>query len=894
MAEERNWHYMNSAELERAFRTGASGLSEKEAVRRTRTRRNRIWLVRGDTVGKYAARSLLDPCAILLLLSVVVAAFYGEGAVAAATLILMLAAKTTEILAFTVADTMLKKSTEGVVPRARVVRDGNVREIPCEAVAEGDVIILDSGDIVPCDIRLTAAENVLVAESLPGGTHGIYLKDAEPINSHLSEVPIEMRSNMLYAGSTVVYGFCIGIAVATGKRTLRVSREGQIELSGGENVPVLEKLSEWSRIIRLILVAAAFAVTVIGVGFGHGLLQSFLPAVALASASMSEFLAAFGALAVAFSLRSSYMKEGNVPEKTNFRCASNIEAAAHAGVLVLRSADMIKNGISSLHSFYVDGKKITEEDEDKKSAELLVSYASYAAGIGYDGSGGEDATFIAGAYLKELRSKYAGSIPPYYISAHKSATESGAEGLDCSLLVRDNDYYFVAMGEVSNVLSRCTKQRSDGEIISFDKEKKDAALRYAGILSGQGVKLMAVASRPSHYNSLRRLPVLLSDMCFEGFIAVSQKPEAECAGYIGSHRENGGSVVIFTDIGEEDKRFLSAYGIFRQGDIYITENESRNSKSLPIDPGSLIMIACPAAADGAALRLRYLELISEKHRCAYMGYGAEDSICMNVPKVVSFAAECPLKRGSGVPQSLRCAADGTVSSKGGGFGGAFRMIKRFRRTLAQIKSTLRFLICSQIARCFWLLICAVLGLKLPSASQMVFMGCIFDMTCAFCALATVGKDAKGEGIRTKIIPGSVGELLIPSVTGTLIAALSVAAPFVYKLIMSLGMRDAPLDEATLSSLIFSGILLALSAVYIEMTSVDGLFGKASAINPWSFLPMGISVLLLALTFIFDGMGQAMQMSFPGFAGLAFSLIPLLVSVIFLAVYRAYVKKKYKN
>ncbi len=892
MEQERNWHYMNSAELERAFRTSGSGLTEREAARRTRTRRNRIWVVRGDTVGKYAARSLLDPCAVLLLLSVIVAAFYGEGAVAAATLILMLCAKTVEIFAFTAADSMLKKSTEGVVPKARVVREGNVREIPCEFVAEGDIIILDSGDMVPCDVRLTAAESVLAAENLPGGKHGLYIKNAEPINSHIKDVPIEMRSNMLYAGSTVVYGFCMGIAVATGKRTLRVSREGTIEVSGGESVPILDKLSEWSRLCRLALVAAAFVTTVIAVVFGHGLIGAFLPSVAMASACMSEFLASFGALAVASSLRAGYVKEGNNKERTNFRCASKIEDASHANVLVLRSAGLIKNGISALHSFYLEGKSADPEKNEDFDATELCSFAAYAAGINYNGSGGEESSFLPAAYLKELRKKYCKEIPPYYISAHKTASEAEAEGLDCSLLCRDGDFVFAVIGDAQTVLDRCSGEKIKGKKVSYTKDRKAAAQRYAELLSKQGVKVVAVASRPSVYNSLRRLPVLLSELCFEGFIAVSEKPEAECAGYISSYRENGGSVVVFSEGGEEDMLFLKAYNIFRTGDIFLSDKESREAKSLPLDPGSLVMISSPSSADGAAIRHRYLELISQKHKCVYVGYGAEDSICMNYEGAVTIAAESPLKRGSGVPQSLRSSADGTVDGRGGGFGGAFRIIRLFTRTIAQIKATLKFLIVSQIARFFWLLICAVVGLSMPSASQMVFLG-VFDLACAMCALSSVKKKATGEGIRTKLIPNSVGELLVPSIVGTLIAVVSVVSPFVYKLVMSVNMMEANLTKEYVGSLTFVGLLIALSAVFVEMISSDGLFGKISGISPVSFVPMGIAAAVLALSFLLPSMGQAMALEFPGFIALAFALIPLLVSVIFLAAYRAYVKKKYK-
>ncbi len=891
MEQEKNWHYMETFELERIFKTSSTGLSDAEAARRTRARRNRIWQVRGDTVGKYAARSLLDPSAVLLLLSVIVAAFYGEGAIAASVFILMLCAKTAQILAFTVADTMLKRSTEGVVPKARVVREGSVREIPAEAVAEGDMVILDSGDIVPCDVRLTAAESVLAAENLPGGGHGLYIKNADPINSHLKDVPIEMRSNMLYAGSTVVYGFCMGIAVATGKRTLRVSRDGVIELSGGEAIPVLDKLSEWSRICRLVLVGVAFAVTIIGVVFGQGLINAFLSSFAMASACMSEFLAAFGALTVAFSLSASYKKEGGIPEKTNFRCASQIEDAAHADVLLLRSASLIKNGISSLHSFYIEGKSVDVEKEKDFDASLLTSYAAYAAGIGYDGSGGDETTFLSAFYLKKMRAEHSREIPPYYIAAHKKATDAEAEGLDCSLLVRDGDYYFTAMGDAINVLDRCSKERLGGESVSFSKERKLAAQRHAADLLAQGVKVVAVASRPSFYNSLRRIPVLLSDMCFEGFIAVSEKPEAECAEFIRTYRENGGSVVIFSEIGNEDVLFLRAYDIFKTGDIVISERDSRNAKTLPLDEGSLVVISCPQAADGAAIRYRYIEMLMEKHKCAYVGYGAEDAICME--KTVSFACESPLKRGSGIPQSLRCSANGTVDSKGGGFCGAYRMIKRFRRTLAQIKATLKFLMISQLARAFCLLTCSVFGIVIPSASQLVFLGCVFDLCCAFCAVPAIKENAKGEGIRTKAIPDSVGELLIPAVTGTIIASVSLAAPFLCKWILSMNMMELGLTDKSLSAIMFSGILMALSAVFVEVTSAEGIFTSFSRLSPAAFIPMALSVIMLTLTFLVPGVGEAMNMEFPGFIALAFSLIPLLVSVIFLAAYRAYVKHKYK-
>ena len=160
-------------------------------------------------------------------------------------------------------------------------------------------------------------------------------------------------------------------------------------------------------------------------------------------------------------------------------------------------------------------------------------------------------------------------------------------------------------------------------------------------------------------------------------------------------------------------------------------------------------------------------------------------------------------------------------------------------------------------------------------------------------MPAIKHDAKGEGIRTKPIPDSVGELLVPAVTGTIIAAVSLASPFLCKWIMSLNMLEQTFTEKSLSALLFAGVLLALSAVFVEVTSTEGLFTSSSKLSGAAFIPMALSAVMLALIFLVPSMGEAMNMEFPGFIALAFSLVPLLVSVIFLAAYRAYVKHRYK-
>ena len=599
MEKERNWHYMSAEEVERAFDTGAEGLSDKEALRRNRNGRNRVWTIRGDLVAKYAKRSLLDPSAVLLLLSVIAASFYGEGAVAAAVIILMLLAKTTEILAFTLADSEFRKNLEASVPRAKVVRNGNVKSIPCEMIAEGDMIILDAGDTVPCDVRLVAADSVLVSENLPGHV-GLYIKNADPISRHVEDVPISMRSNMLYATTTVMYGFCMGVAVATGRDTLRVQLGGPVELSGNKDIPLLEKLSELSRLCRLCLVGAAFLLIVLSLIFKSSLISAFLGAVAMASACMSEFLAAYGSFAIAMSLRGHRKKDTGRSEDTVFKVAARLEDAAHSRAVALRSPALLKCGKLSLYSFYIDGKST-----DGEGVGALPMYACYAAGVGYDGSGGEEFNYLPASFLKSVCKKYAEDKPPYMICEHKNADEEDSEGLYSSLLLRDGEFVFVCCGDPEAVLARCTREKRGDKEESLSKDEKDKALAYAKRLMAQGTKILALAKRPSVYSSFRRLPVLLSDLCFEGFIAVTEKVETGAVEMLDKYRAAGGSVVIFTDSPEEDLMYLKSCDVFKTGDIFMGEKESREATTLPMEKGSLILITTPIGAGGTQRRYKY-------------------------------------------------------------------------------------------------------------------------------------------------------------------------------------------------------------------------------------------------------------------------------------------------
>jgi len=103
------------------------------------------------------------------------------------------------------------------LPRAKVVRDGNVEQITADQLVQGDVVMLETGDRVPADIRLIAQDRVMIDETVLTGESAPVPKKAERMRTTPSSYNDAL--NLAFSGTDVVKGDARGIVVATGKDT---------------------------------------------------------------------------------------------------------------------------------------------------------------------------------------------------------------------------------------------------------------------------------------------------------------------------------------------------------------------------------------------------------------------------------------------------------------------------------------------------------------------------------------------------------------------------------------------------------------------------------------------------------------------------------------------------
>jgi len=454
--------------------------------------------------------------------------------------------------------------------------------------------------------------------------------------------------------------------------------------------------------------------------------------------------------------------------------------------------------------------------------------------------------------------------------------------------MQGNDFYFSAMGSVSQILSMSSHTRMGGETVIMTDEERKKISAFANELTKQGVTLCAVGFRKSHYNNLRRISVLHDNLCFEGFIAVADRPAAGVVSSIDDMRSVGKRFVIFSEKGEEDRLYASAEGIFKTGDLYLSAKESKGVKNLSPEKGSLTIIETAQGTEGLRERLRFMKLIRENELCtAYVGGGIEDM--WNIKRAdVAFATGA---KGT-IPQGIRTEAHGIVNSEGGGFDGVCRLIDKCRKSLLNIRNMLNYLIVSHVARLIAMLLSAAAGLALPSAASLVMWGVLIDFSVAFATATVPGveKSAKLKSGHISATPDSKREVLLPTLYGAALAVLSIAVPFAARALAQFGGFSPSITDSSLMTCSVVSCIIAMPFIGAEYAGGFGLFSKKSKLSYFYILPFALSFAASALMLFVPMVREAFSTEFPGWIMTAFTLAPAAIIVAVMSVVRSLNKK----
>ena len=294
-------------DIERAIvETSSSyeGLSSEEAAKRLeKNGKNKLAEAKKASLLSRFLHELTDPMIIILLaaaaISGVLAVVEGESF---ADVIIILAVVIINAVLGVYQENKAEKAIEALqemsAATSRVLRDGKIVSVKSEDLVVGDVVLLEAGDAVPADGRLIENASLKIEEAALTGESVPVNKFIDIINlaDNAKDVPLGDRKNMVYMGSTVVYGRGSAVITATGMDTEMGKIADALAKAEEGQTPLQIKLSQLSKTLTWLVLG--ICVLIFGVqilragGFGlHVVLDSFMVAVSLAVAAIPEGLA---------------------------------------------------------------------------------------------------------------------------------------------------------------------------------------------------------------------------------------------------------------------------------------------------------------------------------------------------------------------------------------------------------------------------------------------------------------------------------------------------------------------------------------------------------------------------------------------------------------------------
>ncbi|WP_411553359.1 calcium-translocating P-type ATPase, SERCA-type [Paenibacillus lautus] len=325
--EQKQWHQMDTDELQQVLQMHPEqGLTEEEAGER-RKKSGYNELSEGVKISPFVLflNQFKDFMVLVLLGATLVSGLLGEylDAVTIVAIILI-----NGILGFVQefrAERSLRALKQLSAPTSKVVRDGKVVQIAARELVPGDVVLVESGDRIPADVRwleinsCSVEESALTGESLPVNKH------AEPIRD--ADVPLGDRKNIGFMGTMVARGTAKGVVIRTGMDTEMGKIADLIQNTESQETPLQHRLEQLGKILIAVSLGLTVLVVIAGILHGQPAAGMFLAGVSLAVAAIPEGLPAIVTIALALGVQRMIKRKAIVrklPSVETLGCASVI------------------------------------------------------------------------------------------------------------------------------------------------------------------------------------------------------------------------------------------------------------------------------------------------------------------------------------------------------------------------------------------------------------------------------------------------------------------------------------------------------------------------------------------------------------------------------------------
>lgn len=568
----KQYYLQTKDEVLKEFKTGSDGLSTKQAEENlAKYGKNALVEGKKKTAFQVFLEQFKDLMVIILIIAAVISAFTGD---LESTLVIIAVLILNAILG-TVQHVKAEKSLESLKslssPSAKVLRNGEKIEIDSKDVVPGDIMLLEAGDMVTADGRILDNYSLQVNESsLTGESTNIDKADVD--FDH--EIPLGDRLNMVYSSSLVTYGRANVLVTGTGMNTEIGKIASLMNETKERRTPLQVSLDKFSSKLATAILIICAIVLGLQIWRGQPIMDALLFAVALAVAAIPEALSSIVTIVQAMGTQKM------AKENAIIKNLAAVESLGSVSVICSDKTGTLTQNKMTVEDIYIGGEVLKPDQLDLGNQ--LHRYLLYDAVLNNDSSlkDGKSIGDPTESALLEMYRKVPGidlgnnqlglsenDLRGLLTRQQEVPFDSDRKLMSTKHLIHTVPTIFVK-GAIDVLLDRCDNIRIGDEVRPMTDEDRKKILAQNEHFSENGLRVLTFAYKEKDGDLS---PETEHGFTFIGLVSEMDPPREESIEAVARAKKAGIRTVMITgDHKDTAVAIAKKIGIFSDGDIAVT------------------------------------------------------------------------------------------------------------------------------------------------------------------------------------------------------------------------------------------------------------------------------------------------------------------------------------